>query len=80
MFDYVDVIFGHAYNSSFPKKKLKSIQFNAYVAIKGVIRGATSEKINQVFSLESLKSRCWIRRLCNQYNIFNQKIFSYLLV
>ena len=79
MLDYADVIYGHAYNSSFPKK-LKSIQYNAYLAIKGVIRGSTSEKINQVFSLKSLKSRCWIRRLCNQYNIFNQKIFSYLLV
>ena len=78
MLDYVDVIFGHAYNSSFPKK-LKSIQYNAYVAIKGVIRWTTSEKINQVFSLESLKSRCWSRRLCNHYKIFNQKIFSNLL-
>ena len=79
MSDYVDVIYGYAYNSSF-HKNLRSMQYNAYLAIKGVMRRTTSGKINQVFSLESLKSRCWSRRLCNQYKIFNQKLFSYLLV
>ena len=78
MSDYVDVIYGYAYNSSF-HKKLRSMQY-AYLAIKGVMRRTTSGKINQVFSLESLKYRCWSRRLCNQYKIFNQKLFPYLLV
>ena len=45
MSDYVDVIYGYAYNSSF-HKKLRSMQYNAYLAIKGVMRRTTSGKLN----------------------------------
>ena len=61
--DYADVIYDQAYNSAF-YDKLESIQYNAWLAITGAIRGTSTEKIYQELGLESLKSRCWFRKLC----------------
>ena len=75
--DYADIIYDQAYNSAF-HDKLESIQYNACLAVTGAIRGTSTEKIYQELGLESLKSRCWFRKLCHFYNIFNDKSPSYL--
>ena len=40
-----DILFNQTYNSSFQKKKLESIQYNACLALTGAIRGSLKEKI-----------------------------------
>ena len=75
--DFADVIYDLAYNSSF-HEKLESIQCSGCLAITGVIRGTSSEKLYQELGLESLKSRRWFRKLCHFYKILNEKSPSYL--
>ena len=53
--DYVDIIYYRAFNKSF-QNKLKSVQYNAALAITGAIRGSTMGKLYQDLGLESLKS------------------------
>ena len=53
---YGDILCDQAYNASF-HQKLDKIQYNAYIAITGAIRGTSKEKIYQELDLESLKSR-----------------------
>ena len=53
------VIYDQAYNPAF-HIKLESIQYNAWLAITGAIRGTSVEKIYQELGLESLKSRRWL--------------------
>ena len=56
--DYGDVLYDQASNNSF-HAKMESIQYNAYIAITGAIRGTPREKIYQELSLESLQlCRC----------------------
>ena len=74
--DYGDIVFDRAFNKSF-HKNLESIQYNAAIAITGAIRGTSSEKLFQELGLESLKSRCWLRK-CLFYKIFQKKSPSYL--
>ena len=76
--DYADIIYDQAYNSAF-HDKLESIQYNAWLAITGAIRGTSTEKIYQELGLGSLKSRRWFRTICHFYKIFNDKSPSYLL-
>ena len=76
--DCADVIFDQAYNSPF-HKKLKSLQYNACLAITGATRGTSSEKLYQELGLESLKLRCQFRKLCHFYEILNEKSPSYLV-
>ena len=61
--DYGDTIHDQAYNDSF-HQKLESIQYNAALAITGVIRDTSSEKLYQELGLESLQQRRWYRKLC----------------
>ena len=75
--DFGDVIYDLAYNSSF-HEKLESIQCNGCLAITGIIRGTSSEKLYQELGLESQKSRRWFRKLCHFYKILNEKSPSYL--
>ena len=62
--DFADVIYDQACNSSF-HEKLESIQYNACLAITRAKRETSSEKVYQNLGLESLKSRCWFRKLCH---------------
>ena len=57
--DYADIIYDQAYNSAFDDQ-LESIQYNACLAITGVIRGTSTENLYQELGLESLKSRRWL--------------------
>ena len=48
--DYTDTIYDQAYNSAF-HDNFGSIQYNAYLAITGAIRGTSTEKIYQELDL-----------------------------
>ena len=56
--DYGDILYDQAYNMSV-HQKLKSIQHNVCLAITGVIRGISKEKLSQELGLESLQLRRW---------------------
>ena len=51
--DYGDVLYDQDFNNSF-HAKMESIQYNACLAITGVIRGRSREKIYEELGLESL--------------------------
>ena len=48
------------------------------LAIGGVIRGTSREKLYQEIGIESLEDRRWLRRLCLFYKITNNNTPSYL--
>ena len=56
--DYGDVIHDRAFNESF-QNKLESVQYDVALAITGVIRGFSREKLYQELGLVSLKSQRW---------------------
>ena len=70
--DYGDILYDQAYNMSF-HHKLKSIQYNAYLAITGAIRGTSKEKRYQELGLKSLQLRRWHRKLGMFYKIYRNK-------
>ena len=74
---YGDIIYDQTFNESF-HQRIKSIQYNAAIAITGAIRGTSSEKLYQELGLESLRSRRWLRKLCLFYKIYKNKSPSYL--
>ena len=51
--DYGDILYDKAFNESF-HQKIESIQYNAFLAITGTIKGSSREKIYQELGLESL--------------------------
>ena len=51
---------------------MKSIQYNAFLAITGAMRGTSTETLYQKKGLESLKLRLWFRKLCQ----FSRKTFQ----
>ena len=55
--DYGDSPYDQARNESF-RLKLESVQYNAYLAITGAIRGSSREKLYQELGFESLQQRC----------------------
>ena len=54
--DYGYIIYDRAFNESL-HQRLESIHYNAAIAIIGVIRETSSEKLFQELGLETLKSR-----------------------
>ena len=75
--DHGDIIYDQAYNLSF-HQKLESIQCNAVLALAGVLRGSSREKLYQELGLESLQLRRWYRKLRCLYKIYNKQTFGYL--
>ena len=75
--DYGDFIYDKPNNDSFVQN-IESMQYNAALAIKGAIKGASRYKIYQERGLESLISRRWIRRLLNFHKYFSSKSPLYL--
>ena len=67
--DYGDIIYDQGYNETF-HQKLESIQYNACLALAGVIRGSSREKLYHELGLESLQRRRWYKKLCLFYKIF----------
>ena len=45
-------------------EKLESIQYNAYLALAGTIRGTSKENIYPELGLESVQFHRWYRKLC----------------
>ena len=59
-------------------QKLESIQYNAFLAKTGAIRGTSKDKLCQGLSLESLQwQRCY-RKLVMFYKIYKNKSPQYL--
>ena len=56
---------------------VESFQYNAALAITGVIKGTSKEKLYNEFGLEYLKGRRWIRRLCLFHKIYHIKSPKY---
>ena len=54
--DYRDILYDKVFNASF-HQKIESIQYNACLAVTGIIRGSSREKIYQELGLESLQHR-----------------------
>ena len=75
--DYGDIISDQAYNTSF-QRKLESIQYNAALAITGVIRRNAKEKLYQKLGFECLQQRLWYRKRCYFYKIFKEQSPNYL--
>ena len=66
--DYVDIMYDKAFNESF-HAKLKSLQYNATLAIAGSIRWSSTEKSYEELGLKSLKSRRWCRKMRFLYKV-----------
>ena len=69
--DYGDVIFDQAFNNSF-HQRLESIQYNAALAVTGVIRGTSKEKLYEELGFETLQSRKSFRKLSLFYKILKK--------
>ena len=54
--------------------KLESLQYNATLAIPGAIRAYSTEKMYEELSLDSLKSRCWYRKMSFLYKVLEIKL------
>ena len=59
-------------------QKLESIQYNAYLAITGAVRGTSKEKLYQELGLESLQLRRWYKKLGMFYKICKSESLQYL--
>ena len=59
--------------------KTSEIQTNSELAITGITRGTSKEKLYQKLRLESLSKKRWYQKLCCFYKIFNKQSPTYLL-
>ena len=75
--DYGDILYDQTFNNSF-HERLKSIQYNAALAITGAIRGSSREKLYQELGFESLQQRRWYRKLCLLYKKIKNQSPKYL--
>ena len=70
--DYGDLIYNQAENKSV-SRKIERVQYNAYLAIIGVIRGTCQEKLHQELGLESLRTR---KKIFKAHVLFLQTNYS----
>ena len=75
--DYDDVVYDRAFSESF-HQSLDYLRYSAAIEITWAIRGTLSEKLFQELRLETLKSRCWLRKLCLLYKLIKEKSPAYL--
>ena len=75
--DYGDIIFEQAFHDSF-HEKIESVQYDAALAITGIIRGISKEKLYQKQGFESLKSKSWFPKLSLFYKLIKNETPSYL--
>ena len=76
--DYGDIVYDKPNSETFINKTEKA-QYDAALAITGVIRGKSWEKLYAEFGLESLKFRRWSRKLACFYKIQSTGLPKYLL-
>ena len=74
---YGDALYDQTFNNSFCAK-MKSIQYNACLAITGAIRGTSRQKIFQELGLKSLQLRHRYRKICLFYKVFKNQHSKYL--
>ena len=60
--DYADIVYDKPGNVNF-ESKLEIVQYNAYLAITGAIRGTNRDSIYAELGLKSLSTRRWYRTL-----------------
>ena len=75
--DYGDIVHDQAYNALFPQK-LELLQYNAFLAITGAIRGTSRDKLFEELGLESLQLCHWFRKLSCFYKLFKSEHPHYL--
>ena len=75
--DYCDLIYDQPNNESF-SQQIKSLQYNAFRAITGAIKGTSRLKLYNEIGLESPKFRRWFRKLCIFYKIKSTGLPLYL--
>ena len=73
---YGDITYNQPNNARI-SYKIESVQHNVVLAITGVIKGTSKEKLYQELGLESLKDRRWLRRLSYLYKIASTKMPPY---
>ena len=69
--------YDRAYNTSF-HENIESTQDNPALAILGVVRGTSREKLHQDLGLQSLQQRHWYRKLCCLFKVISNHSPSYL--
>ena len=69
----MDVIYDQPNNNRL-SEKIESIKYNAALATTGATRGTSREILYQGLSLESLKDRRWLRRLCYLHKALSTKL------
>ena len=74
--DYGGITYDQAYNASL-NYKLELLQYNAYLAITGVIRGTSRAKLYEEPSLESLQLCRWFR---NSLDFTNSSKVNVLII
>ena len=88
--DYADIIYDEPNNMNICNK-IRSLQYNAALAITGTIRGSSKEQLYQERGFEYFSSRRWLRKLCKCLTnelikidscilILNEKSFTKLLL
>ena len=75
---YVDIIYDQPNNESL-NQKIERIQYNAVFAITGAITETSQSKLYNGLGFESLKFRCWFRKLCTFYKIKTTGVQPYIL-
>ena len=75
--DYDNMIYDKPFNESF-KTKIEMIQYQAALAITGVINGTSLDCLYQEIGLESLVDRRWSRRTILFHRFVNGLLPSYL--
>ena len=75
--DYGDISYHQPYHESI-NSKLESIQYNAALAITGIIKGTSRSKLYKELGLKLLKSQRTLRRLCAFHKIVSTCLPTYL--
>ena len=66
--DYGNILYDQPNNKSLCQK-IKTIQYNAALAITSAIKGTSQIKLYNELGLESFKFRPWFRKLCLFFKI-----------
>ena len=65
-------------NYSFFHQKIESVQYNTPLAITGIIRGTSKEKLYETLGPESLHLRHYFRKLCSFQKFYKNESPQYL--
>ena len=75
--DHGDIIYDNSSKATL-SQMIESVQYNAALAITGVIRGSSRETLYHELGFDSLHDRRWCRKLCFYYKIRHNKCPLYL--